>query len=118
MNPAATTSHEPQLGLFESRPGDANVVWLESFLQEQGRWIRAGEILRWHGRDDSEDQKRLIRSLASASEWIISGQAGYKHLQHATPEEIAHAANSLESQAKKMSDRACALRRNAHRRIG
>jgi len=113
------SSHrDPQLGLFEARPEDANVQWLEAFLQQRGAWIRAGEILRYHGREDTEDQKRLIRGLASASEWIISGQAGYKHLEHATPEEIHHAANTLESQAKKMSDRACALRRNAHKRIG
>jgi len=56
--------------------------------------------------------------VASECENIISGQRGYKHIAHATPEEINHAANWLESQAKKMSERACAIRRNAHKIFG
>lgn len=118
MNPAPIILRDPQLGLFEARPGDANVVWLECFLKQHARWIKAGEILSWHGREETEDQKRLLRSLASASEWIISGQSGYKHIEHATPEENDHCANSLISQGKKMIKRGIALRANAHKLLG
>ena len=118
MTASAKLLHDPQLGLFEVRPGDANVVWLENLLRQHGRWLKAAELLQWLGREDTEDGKRLIRSLAGASTWIISGQKGYKHLEHATPEESAHAVNWLISQGKEMIRRGIALKKNAHRRIG
>lgn len=108
---------DPQLGLFEAKPADANVVWLESFLKAHADWITAARILTWHGRADSESEKRTIRALAEASPWIISGQFGYKHVDHATADEIAHCANNLISQGKKMIKRALAIRRNAHKRF-
>lgn len=110
-----TTQRDPQLGLFEARPDDKNVVWLEELLAGARAWMTARAIAATvAGRIGDRD----LRALASASAWIISGQRGYKHLQHATPEEIDHAAHWLESQAKKMSERACSIRRNAHRVIG
>lgn len=114
MNPVST-KRDPQLGLFDFKPEDANVAWLEKLLQGHGGWMTMRDIAETTmGRVGDRD----IRALASASEWIISGQKGYKHIEHASPEESAHAANWLESQAKKMSERACTIRRNAHRRIG
>jgi hypothetical protein len=108
-------TRDPQLGLFEQRPGDVNVRWLDELLQGAKTWMTAKDIaLTSGGRVCDRD----IRALASASEWIISGQKGYKHLEHATAEENAHAANWLISQGKLMIQRGCRIRKNAHRRIG
>ena len=106
---------DPQLGLFESRPTDANVVWLEQLLKNTQDWLTARQIIascmgHLHDRD--------VRELASASGNIIVGQRGYKAIEHATPEEINHCCSWLESQAKKMSERACRLRSNAHKIFG
>jgi len=110
-----TAPRDPQLGLFEVAGDDQNVRWLEDYLRRARVWLTASELsLATDGRLSDRD----LRALASASAWVISGQKGYKALEHATPEEIDHAAAWLESQAKKMSDRAGAIRRNAHRRIG
>ncbi len=115
MNPAPPTFRDPQLGLFESRPGDANVVWLEAMLLQRSEWLTARQIIaasldHLHDRD--------VRELASASKWIISGQRGYKHLEHATTEETQHAANWLISQGKKMIKRGIAIRTNGHKLLG
>lgn len=118
MNSRPPILRDPQLGLFEARATDASVIWLETYLKCHAKWIKAGDLLRWHGRPDDDTQKRLIRELAAASEWIISGQMGYKHIEHATPEENAHAANWLISQGKKMIKRGLVIRRNAHKRLG
>jgi hypothetical protein len=107
----------------------ATIAWLD--LKEDDRMRTIGYLKKlthegrliaiarnaWHttfGRVKDRD----IRQLASESPNIISGQRGYKHVAHATAEEINHAANWLESQAKKMSDRAGAIRRTAHRIFG
>ena len=106
---------DPQLGLFDACPADPNVGWLETLLRDAAQWLTARDITtaaRGHIGD------RDIRALASASSWIISGQRGYKHLEHATPEEISHFENWMLSQGKLMIRRGLAVRRNAHRRIG
>ena len=106
---------DPQLGLFESRAGDANVQWLETLLRGAGCWMTARDIMQTCvGRLQDRD----VRELASASEWIISGQRGYKHMEHATAEETDHASNWLVSQGKKMIKRGMALRRNGHKLLG
>lgn len=107
----------PQPELFDQprHAVDADVLWLENLLKGAGCWMTAKDILltvggRVHDRD--------LRELASASEWVISGQKGYKHMSHATAEEIHHARAWLESQAKKMGDRAGKLRSNCHKLFG
>jgi hypothetical protein len=117
MSAPSTILHPPssQLGLFEVARNDVNVQWLEKLLSGAQCWMTAADIaLSTHGRVGDRD----LRALASASEWIISGQKGYKHLEHASPEEIAHARNWLISQGKKMIRRGIAIGRNAHRRLG
>jgi hypothetical protein len=107
--------NSPQLGLFNHRPEDANVQWLERLLSGGKCWLSAKDIaLTTGGRVGDRD----IRALASASPLIISGQKGYKHIEHATPEETAHASNWLISQGKLMIQRGLRLRRAAHGRIG
>lgn len=103
--------------LFKSEPADADVLWLEHFLKQHPAWFTAADLCRSAGWKQNEDGKRHIRQLASASEWIASGQRGYKHLQHATADEIHRSASWMESQAKNMSRRACRLRRQAHRLV-
>ena len=106
---------ETQPEFFVADPESTGVVWLEKLLRGNEGWMTARDLMRTDG---CRYHDRDIRALASASSKIISGQKGYKHVEHATPEEVSHAASWLESQAKKMSDRAGAIRRNAHRRIG
>lgn len=108
MNPAT------QQNLFEFRPEDTNVLWFERFLRERKGWHTAAAILRSIDRAESEDQKRWLRALASASPHILSGQRGYAHLTHVTLGEADHAAAALISQAKKMIHRGLAIRRRAH----
>jgi hypothetical protein len=106
---------DPQLGLFKPRPTDSNVVWLETLLKTNTNWMTAKEIV---AACFNKLNDRDIRSLASASEHVIPGQRGYRYDECATIEECNHAANALESQAKKMGERAQRIRRNAHRKIG
>lgn len=109
----ATLEQQPEL--FTPRPPAGEMNWLEKLLFERKGWMTARAIqLATQGSAIDRD----IRQVASDSCKIISGQKGYKHLAHATAEEVNHAANWLESQAKKMSERACALRREAHKLFG
>lgn len=101
--------------LFAAKPEDISVKWFENLLRGAGCWMTARDvILSTHGKA----HERVLRELASASNEIISGQKGYKHTDHATAEEIDHAANWLVSQGKKMIKRGLGIRRAAHRRIG
>jgi hypothetical protein len=106
----------PQLDLFAPPPTDPQAVWFVRLLHKMYRWVPARDITALSsGRLDD----RAIRALAEASApYIISGQKGYKHSDHATPEEIRHFINSMESQGSKMVRRAEAVRRYAHGRIG
>ena len=106
---------DPQLGLFESKPTDTNVVWLEELLRGAGCWMTARDIIQTCG---ARLHDRDVRELASASGWILSGQRGYRHMSHATTEECDHAAAWLVSQGKKMIKRGLLLRRNAHKNLG
>lgn len=108
---------DPQPDLFEQprHAVGADVEWLENLLRGSEAWVTSRECITLIGRPVTDDSRRWVRELASGSKWIISGQKGYKHLQHATAEEVQHCAAWLESQAKKMSDRACAIRANAHK---
>jgi hypothetical protein len=116
MSSSLTTAPPPQRELpFQFTPADVNVQWLEDMLKGAACWMTASDIsLSTRGHVNERD----LRALASASEWIISGQKGYKHIEHASPEENAHASNWLISQGKNMIKRGCRIRRNAHRRIG
>lgn len=104
-----------ELKQFPAAPHDPNVQWLEELLLGAKCWMSAKDISLTVG---GKALDREIRELASASKWIISGQKGYRHISHATAEEINHAANWLESQAKKMSERAGRIRRSAHQVFG
>lgn len=104
-----------QLTFFAARPADPNVEWMERTLDVVGEWMTARELATASGDRLNE---RDLRMLASASDNIISGQRGYRHIGRATAEEIHHAATWLESQASSMTERATRIRRQAHRIIG
>lgn len=111
---------QTELQMFESAPTDANVEWLERLLKERAEWMTAVEVCRAAGRAESDDQKRYVRQLASASRYILSGPGspGYKHLAHCTPEEIRHYTNAGIAQGKQMVKRAVRIRRSAHAIFG
>lgn len=104
---------QTELPLYKVAPDDASVAWLEHFLREHREWITAGQISPLVEKDE-----RWIRAVAESSSWIISGQKGYKHIEHATAEEIGHFVNWMESQGKKMIGRAERVKRNAHAVFG
>ena len=109
---------DPQanLPLFQVAPDDPNVAWLESYLQEHREWMTAKQILVVAGKEGRDE--RWVRALAQESAWVISGQKGYKHLDHATGEDVCRFVEWMESQAKKMIGRAERMRRNAHSVLG
>lgn len=107
----------PQLDFFAS-PEMPDVEWIEGELDRARCWLFAAELCRRAGIEDDEDHKRWIRQLACRSKWVVSGQRGYRHMRHATAEEIDHCCAGLESQARELVTRAIRLRRNAHQMVG
>lgn len=120
---AATVTVEFQtaLPLFAMKPEatDDQAAFLVKWLREHRGWHLAGEILAAWSMKDSDQTRRFLRKLAEESNGeVISGQAGYKWIGHATAEEVNHAANWLERQASLMGSRAGAIRRKAHELFG
>lgn len=76
-----------------------------------GKWFTARELVATLAISDRE-----LRAIAEASAGrVISGQLGYALLENCTPDEIDHAAGWLESQGKKMLQRAARIRARFHR---
>jgi hypothetical protein len=113
----APGAKEGQLGLFETarHAPDSDLAWLENLLAGARCWVTAADIMLTVGCLLND---RDLRALASQSNFIISGQKGYKHIEHSTPEEIHHCAAALESQAKQMAERAGRIRSAAHKLFG
>lgn len=94
-----------------SSPHPSDVLLLEEHLARAASWSLAREIniLDWSDRD--------IRRCSEISDNIISGQRGYIHILHATPDEIAHCADWLQHQGLLMLHRSQRIRARA-RAIG
>ena len=110
-----------QPDLFSPKPpmdADRDVAWLEKFLLGGQIWFTASDILLAVQRPANDAGKRWLRNLASNSGYVVAGQKGYRHLQHASAEEIHHACAWMESQAKLMGERAGRLRGNAYKLFG
>lgn len=109
-----------ELPLFSPPPReDRNVQWLLKELRSTSDWITAEALVLLYAPKATENEKRRIRQLAEAvGDEVISGQQGYKHITHATPEEIRHSSNNLISQGKKLITRGIAQRRRAHGIVG
>jgi hypothetical protein len=93
-------------------PPSDQVVGLVQWLATNPGWHTAKQLATHLDLSD-----RQIRSLAEASNGLIvsgPGTPGYCHASHCTAEEIAHATDTLISQAKRMLHRAIRIRRRAH----
>jgi hypothetical protein len=110
--PKAPESHPD---LFGVEVDSVAVKWLENLLRGHGGWMTARDIILT---TRGKAHERTLRELASKSSQVISGQKGYKHISHASAEEIDRAANWLVSQGKQMIKRGLTIRRSGHRRIG
>lgn len=109
---------EAQLLLMPDQRTDVNVEFFKQWLKESQGWFTAAEILTHWGLKVDEGNRRWLRRLASDGEpSIIGGQNGYRHIDHATIEEISHCANFLESQATEMLRRSISIRLQAHCKI-
>lgn len=106
---------DSQPDLFGIEADSVSVKWLENLLRGSGCWMTAKDIILT---TRGKAHERTLRELASKSSQVISGQKGYKHIEHATAEEIDRAANWLVSQGKQMIKRGISIRRSGHRRIG
>lgn len=97
----------------------ADAERLIAHLLSSPGWHHASDILDAWAIPDTESFRRRIRALAAQAEPdVISGQQGYRHIDHASAEEIHHFVAWMESQARSMTARAEAIRRRAHALIG
>lgn len=107
---------DPQFNFFEAKPECDQVKFLVTLLDERKCWMTASQIVAvlqgtWTDRD--------VRMYAEAAKGrIISGQKGYRHIRHATQEEVQHASAWMLSQGKKMIQRAIRIRNLAHQMVG
>lgn len=111
----------PKEQVAMGKPGAASakeVAWFEKLLLGAKCWMTASDILLSVGREVDDSGKRWLKSLCAETVQVIGGQKGYRHVDHASDEEVSHAASRLESAAKVMSERACAIRSYRHQRIG
>jgi hypothetical protein len=105
-------------GLTGEVPADESVATIIAILDQETDWLTAAQLLQKIGEAPTDSKKRQLREIANASQGkIISGQKGYRHIRHATPEEILHAAAWLEHQAVEMGERAKAIRRAFHQLV-
>jgi hypothetical protein len=103
---------------FLAHKEDMDVTWLERTLEENRQWLFASELLALAGIPPTENEKRWLRDLASRSGWIISGGRGYRHVRHATGEEIHRFRAALLHQAREVCRRVGRVTRNAHTIFG
>lgn len=90
----------------------SDIEWLEKTLSGSGAWLHADELLTARNVPADYAGKRWVRAVASESEWIISGNDGYKHVRHATEDELNHFVNRMQSQIVVMNHRIAAVLRN------
>lgn len=99
------TNHSP-------RVTDADIHWLEKTLRFAEAWLHADELLLAHTDAVDYAGKRWIRAVASQSNWVISGNEGYKHVACATREEVQHFVDRMNSQIEVMRKRTAAVQVN------
>lgn len=104
-----------QVELIDGPAPSGALEWLEKHLFESAGWLTAEMICQASGERVTD---RQVRACASASDAVISGARGYRHVEKATPEEIRHFIRDMESRAGELQRRAVATRRRAHALIG
>ena len=105
-----------QLELCDFRPPaePEDIDRLIRLLSASGVWLTAAQITEQLGWSD-----RKIRALAASSHGlIISGNSGYKHTRHASPEEFSEFYGRMVSQGKEMIRRAIQAKRTHHAHVG
>ncbi|NOS72026.1 MAG: hypothetical protein HOP33_19125 [Verrucomicrobia bacterium] len=102
-------SAQVQLKMFQAERYDPNVRELEQMLFEYQGWMSSSLIGSKTGWNSDK-----VNNLARVSADIISGQLGYKHIQHATAAEQAHYANGLTSRIRELGKRLVRYRKRAH----
>lgn len=104
LSSRGTRATEPSLSLLH----------LLEYLEARPAWHTARELQLHLGLGD-----RALRALAAASGGkIISGNHGYKHTRHATPEEFHEFYGRMTTQAREMHARAEAARKLHHQLVG
>lgn len=107
-----------ELGLQLPGPAvpSAEVERLVAVLREGGGWMTAEEIA---AKMEKTTERRIRKVASAAAPAIVSfpGSPGYKLWANCTVEEINHAIEAFESQARDMIKRANLFRRAYHRRF-
>jgi type II secretory pathway component PulJ len=91
--------------------------WLALVHSRRG-WITASQCVALMGAGWTGDDRTIRAYAEAAGGQVISGRKGYKHIEHAQTDEIDHFCNMMESQAKRMLDRAIRTRNLAHAHVG
>lgn len=89
--------------------------WIEGWLRDHSGWHGRPELV---AASSGRLHDRMIRAAMSRSARVVSGQQGYKHLDHATPEEVHAFLADLMSRIRALGRRYQAVRRQAHAVIG
>lgn len=89
--------------------------WVERWLMARPGWYTSQQICAATG---GRLDDRMLRHVISGSDCIISSHKGFRHIEHATAEEIRHFLNDMLSRARALGRRYAAVRRRAHRIIG
>lgn len=91
------------------------LAWIEGWLYAHPGWYTSPVLCAASGGRLTD---RWLRQLISQSDVIISSGKGFKHIDHATADEIRHFLNDLLSRARALAQRHARIRRRAHRIIG
>lgn len=114
MNPSLS-----ELPLFAAPvAADDEVGRFEALLLEARGWRTAEEVLGTLGIVATETNKRRVRAWANRTARVISGQRGYRHLRHASADEVRHCCAALEHQVKEVAERVARIRREFHGTVG
>lgn len=101
--------------VLEPRQADQWRAWIEHWLLAHGGWHTSQHICAATG---GRLDDRTLRHVISSSDCIISSHKGFRHIEHATAEEIRHFLNDMLSRARALGRRYAAVRRRAHKLIG
>ena len=108
---------QDELPLF-AEPPDEHIARFVHLLALLGDWITSTQVCHHLVLPVNESSRRMIRDWANASDDVISGQRGYRHVTHATADDISHFCNWMESQASRMQSRSIRIRQRAHALVG
>lgn len=107
---------QAELALFAPpAPPAGEIDRLLAFLFDNAGWTTAKDIAAALSFSD-----RKVRQLAEQSDALVisyPGSPGYKHFDHCTTDELAHAADAHISQGRNQIRRGVRIRNRAHQTI-